>query len=121
MATKKIERIRLKRKTRVRVKIHGTQSRPRLSVFRSSRHIYAQAINDDLGQTVATASTTIEDIRQQQIGLKKVDQARQVGKRIAEMLLAQGIDKVIFDRGCYLYHGRIKALAEAARESGLKF
>jgi large subunit ribosomal protein L18 len=121
LTTKRIAKIRLKRRTRVRVKIHGSQSRPRLSVFRSAKHIYVQAIDDDLGRTLAAASTTIEDLRGQMGGLKKVEQAKEVGKRIAENLLAQGIEQAVFDRGCYIYHGRIKALADAARESGIKF
>lgn len=121
MASKKIEKIRAKRKRRVRGKISGTETRPRLSVFRSAKQIYVQAIADDLGKTLAEASTLSKEIRGNLEGLKKLDAAREVGKLISKRLQAMGIEKIIFDRSKYLYHGRVRALAEAARESGLKF
>jgi len=118
---KKIDRIRIKRKKRVRGKIAGTKLRPRLSVSRSSRHIYVQAIADELGRTLAEASTLSKEIRGTLGGIKKIDAAKAVGKLMAKRLLAKGITNAVFDRGRYLYHGRVKALAEAARESGLTF
>jgi large subunit ribosomal protein L18 len=117
----KIDRIRLKRKKRVRGKIVGTEARPRLSIFRSAKHIYVQAVADDLGRTLAEASTVSPEIKETLGGLKKVDAAKQVGKLVAQRLLKKGITEAVFDRGRFLYHGRVKALAEAARESGLKF
>lgn len=121
MASKKIEKIRAKRKKRVRGKISGTETRPRLSVFRSAKQIYVQAIADDLGKTLAEASTLSKEIKGTLEGLKKADVAKEVGKLVSKRLQAIGIEHVVFDRGKYLYHGRIKALAEAAREAGLKF
>lgn len=121
MATKKVERIREKRKLRVRSKIRGTQKRPRLSVFRSAKHIYVQAIADDAGQTIAAASTLSAELKGKLAGMKKTDVAREVGKLISQKLLAQGVTECVFDRGRYLYHGRVKALADGAREGGLKF
>jgi large subunit ribosomal protein L18 len=120
-STKKIDKIRVKRKKRVRGKIFGTESRPRLSVFRSSEHIYVQAVADDVGRTLAEASTMSKDLRGAAGRLKKIEAAREVGKEVAKRLLSRGVTEVVFDRGRFLYHGRIKALAEAARESGLKF
>ena len=121
MASKKIERKRIKRKKRVRGKIFGTEERPRLSAFRSSRHIYVQAIADDLGKTLAEASTLSKELNEKLKGLKKIEAAREVGRLVAENLLSKNISEVIFDRGMFLYHGRVKALAEAARGAGLKF
>lgn len=121
MVTKRLERIRAKRKKRVRGKIFGTEERPRLSVFRSAKQIYVQAIADDLGRTIAEASTLSKELKDSVIGLRKTDAAKYVGKLISEKLRALGVEKAVFDRGRYLYHGRVKALAEAARESGLKF
>ena len=121
MASKKIEKIRAKRKKRVRGKISGTETNPRLSVFRSAKQIYVQAIADDLGKTLAEASTLSKEIKGALESLKKADAAKEVGKLVSKRLQAIGIEHVVFDRGKYLYHGRIKALAEAARESGLKF
>jgi large subunit ribosomal protein L18 len=120
-STKKIDKIRMKRKKRVRGKIFGTESRPRLSVFRSSGHIYVQAIADDVGRTLAEASTMSKDLRGTVGSMKKIEAAKEVGKVMAKRLLSKGVTDVVFDRGKFLYHGRIKALAEAARESGLKF
>lgn len=121
MATKKIERIRVKRKKRVRSKISGTEKKPRLSVFRSAAHIYAQAIEDEQGRTLAEASTISKDLSGTLDGLKKVDAAKAVGKLLARRLLEMGVEEVIFDRGRFLYHGRVKAVADGAREAGLKF
>jgi large subunit ribosomal protein L18 len=121
LASKKTIKIREKRAKRVRGKIAGTQEKPRLSVFRSDRHIYAQAINDVQGTTLATASTLCKDLSQMIKGKKKVEIAREVGKLIATRLQTLGVDKIVFDRGRFLYHGRVKALADGARENGLKF
>jgi large subunit ribosomal protein L18 len=121
LASKKIEKIRAKRKRRVRGKIFGTETRPRLSVFRSAKQIYVQAVADDVGKTLVEASTISKDLKGTLDGLKKVDAAREVGKLVSKKLQAIGIEQIVFDRGRYLYHGRVKALAEAARESGLKF
>ena len=121
MASKKTLKIRKKREKRVRSKISGTQEKPRLSVFRSDRHIYAQAINDVQGTTLAVASALSKDLAQKIKGKKKVEIAGEVGRLIAARLQALGVDKVVFDRGRFLYHGRVKALADGARENGLKF
>ncbi|MDO8785929.1 MAG: 50S ribosomal protein L18 [Syntrophales bacterium] len=121
MASKKVEKGRAKRKLRVRGKIHGTVIRPRLSIFRSARHIYVQAIDDDLGETMAEASTLSKEISGTVGSMKKGDAAKEVGKLISRRLKAMGIERVVFDRGRYLYHGRVRALAEAARELGLNF
>ncbi len=119
MATKvDSKKARLHRHKRVRAKVSGTPERPRLNVFRSSNHIYAQLIDDTKGVTLAAAST-VEKAFDGYGGNK--DAARRVGKMIAERALEKGIDTVIFDRGGYLYHGRVKELAEGAREGGLKF
>jgi large subunit ribosomal protein L18 len=114
MTTKKQER-RIKIKYRVRKNVNGTAERPRLSVFRSNKQIYAQVINDVNGTTLAAASS---------IGLEtmpKIEQAQKVGALLAEKAKAAGVDTVVFDRNGYLYHGRVKALADAAREGGLNF
>lgn len=121
MVSKKVIRNRIKRKKRVRGKIFGTQKKPRLSVFRSSKHIYAQAIDDDLGVTLAEASTLSKELKEKLAGLKKIDAAREVGKLLTERLLSNDVKEAVFDRGMFLYHGRVKALAEAAKEAGLKF
>ncbi|MCX7981572.1 MAG: 50S ribosomal protein L18 [Syntrophales bacterium] len=121
MATKKVERIREKRKLRVRSKIRGTEVRPRLSVFRSAKHIYVQAIADDIGRTIASASSLSAELRGHTAGMKKTEVAREVGKLISQKLLAVGVTECVFDRGRFLYHGRVKALADGAREGGLKF
>jgi large subunit ribosomal protein L18 len=112
---------RERRKLRIRRKISGTSERPRMSVFRSARHIYAQVVDDVAGETVAHASTLSRDVRGDLSESDKLDAAKKVGKSIARLLLAKGIDKVVFDRSGYLYHGRIRALADAAREAGIKF
>lgn len=112
---------RKRRHRRVRVKIAGTPERPRLNVFRSLKHIYAQVIDDTVGITLISASTIDGEVVKEINGKTKIEQAAVVGKVIAGRAQAAGIDQVIFDRGGYLYHGRVKALAEAAREAGLKF
>ena len=109
---------RLKRHKRVRAKISGTAACPRLNVFRSSKNIYAQIINDEQGVTLAAASSVEKDFGETK-GNK--DEARKVGALIAERAKAKGIETVVFDRGGYIYHGRVKELAEGAREGGLKF
>ena len=114
-------RARIRRHLHVRRTVEGTPARPRLNVFRSLNHIYAQVIDDSVGQTLASASTIDTEIRDQLVELPKTEQARVVGKLVAERAIAKGIDKVVFDRGGYKYHGRVKALAEAAREAGLDF
>ena len=108
---------RLKRRRRVRAKVHGTAERPRISVFRSNRGIVAQLIDDDAGRTLAAVNWTEADLR----GLKPMEQATRVGGLLAERAKAAGIDTAVFDRGGYRYHGRVKALAEGAREGGLTF
>src|SRR5271165_5441793 len=112
---------RERRKLRIRRKISGTQAKPRLSVFRSAKHIYAQVVDDSAGTTVAHASTLSRGVRGEVGESSKLEAAKTVGKTIAQLLLAKGIDKVVFDRSGYLYHGRVRALADAAREAGLKF
>jgi len=112
---------RRRRHQRIRTKLHGTTQRPRLNVFRSLRHIYAQIIDDEQGHTLVAASTLEPAIHDAVQGRAKADQARVVGKMLAERARQQGITEVVFDRGGYQYHGRVKALAEAAREGGLTF
>jgi large subunit ribosomal protein L18 len=112
---------RLKRHQRVRKHVVGVPGRPRLNVFRSLRHIYAQVIDDGRGHTLFSASTIDPEVQPQLEGLAKVEQARVVGRVLAERALSQGIKHVVFDRGGYKYHGRVKALADAAREGGLDF
>src|ERR1700722_7383680 len=112
---------RERRKLRIRQKISGTSEQPRLSVFRSSKHIYAQVVDDVSGSTLAHASTLSRDVRGEVTEATKSDAAKKGGQAIAKLLLAKGISKVVFDRNGYLYHGRIRALADAAREAGLKF
>ena len=109
--------MRARRAVRVRSKVRGTAERPRLSVFRSNRAIWAQIIDDSKGHTVASAAS----INVTEKGLSKKDQATKVGKLLAEKAKAAGVAKVVFDRGPYLYHGRVKALADGAREGGLDF
>ena len=114
------ETARLKRKRRIKKKIGGG-GRLRLSVFRSSKHIYAQIIDDGKGQTVAAASTLSGELKDQLSGVKKVEAAKAVGKLLAAKATAQGIQQVIFDRNGFLYHGRVKAVADSCRENGLDF
>ena len=110
---------RAKRHRRVRATVVGTSARPRLNVFRSLKHIYAQVIDDSTGHTLAAAGTLDKDLRGQD-GTKTVD-AQAVGRLVAQRAIDAGIKQVVFDRGGYQYHGRVKALAEAAREAGLDF
>lgn len=121
MATKRIEKIRAKRKKRVRGKVLGTEERPRISVFRSAVHIYAQAIADDAGRTLAEASTLSKELGTSLAGLKKVEAAKAVGMLLAKRLKEAGIQNCVFDRGRFLYHGRVRAVADGAREAGLNF
>lgn len=114
MTTKKIER-RIKIKYRIRKKIFGTPERPRLSVFRSNKQIYAQVINDEIGKTLVSASSLGME------AMPKVQQAEKVGELIAQKALEAGVTAVVFDRNGYLYHGRVKQLADAARKGGLNF
>jgi len=113
--------IRQRIRHRIRKSVSGTAQRPRLAVFRSGKHIYAQAIDDAAGRTLAAASTRDADVRGRVKGTGNIDGAKAVGTAIAERLKAGGVETVVFDRGGFLYHGRVKALAEAAREAGLKF
>ena len=113
---------RLKRKKRVRNKIKGTPERPRLTVFKTARHLYAQIIDDTAGRTLAAASTASRDLKSKTAGVSgNIKGAVLVGESIAKKGTAVGIKKVVFDRNGFLYHGRVKALADAARESGLEF
>jgi len=111
---------RIRRHARVRAKVKGTVTRPRLCVFRSLNHIYAQVIDDTIGHTVVAASTLDQEIKSELDGKAKTDKSGLVGTLIAKRALAKGIDQVAFDRGGFKYHGRVKALAEAARKEGLK-
>ncbi len=123
MSDKALEKrqARVRRHQRVRKQVVGTEARPRLNVFRSLDNIYAQIIDDSRGFTLLSASTLDKELRGQCEGLKKSDAARLVGKVLAERALAKGVTQVVFDRGGYQYHGRVKALADAAREAGLDF
>lgn len=121
MLRKEKELARKQRKKRVRDRVRGTQERPRLSVFKSSRHIYVQVIDDTRGHTLATASTLGLAFPQEEKGQGKVGLAKRVGWQIAEKALALKVAKVVFDRNGFLYHGRVKALADGAREKGLDF
>ena len=111
--------VRRKRHARVRTKLSGTEARPRLNVFRSNKHIYAQLIDDVNGVTLASASTLDKDINLD--SSSNLDAAVKIGELVAKRAVEKGVSTVIFDRGGYLYHGRIKALADAARENGLEF
>ncbi len=115
------EAARLKRKHRIRKKLGGDGARPRLSVFRSDKHIYAQIIDDVQGQTLAAASTLSSEIKEKLAGLKKADAAKEVGRVLAARAKEKGIAKVVFDRNGFLYHGRVKAVADSCREHGLEF
>jgi large subunit ribosomal protein L18 len=106
---------RLRRRRRVRAKVTGSAERPRISVFRSNRGIFAQLIDDDSGRTLASVNWTESDLR----GLKPMEQANKAGQLLAERAKAAGVERAVFDRGGYQYHGRVKALAEGARDGGL--
>jgi large subunit ribosomal protein L18 len=108
---------RLKRRRRVRAKVRGTAERPRIAVFRSNRGIFAQLIDDDAGRTLAAVNWTEPELR----SLKRMEQANKAGAVLAERAKAAGVETAVFDRGGYQYHGRVKALAEGAREAGLTF
>ncbi|OGS18906.1 MAG: 50S ribosomal protein L18 [Elusimicrobia bacterium RIFOXYA2_FULL_40_6] len=108
-------------KQKIRNKISGTLDCPRVTVFRSLKHIYAQAVDDDGGKTLATASTTSQELKGKLEKVKKMDQAKKVGELLAKKLIEKNINKIVFDRSGRKYHGRIKALAESARTAGLKF
>jgi len=112
---------RIRRHQRVRKKVSGTAERPRMSVFRSVAEIYVQLIDDDNGSTLASASTIDNELREKLAGMKKAEQARLVGQTVAKRAMDKGISSVVFDRGGFRYIGRVKALADGAREAGLKF
>ena len=114
-------RKRMKRKGAIRKRIHGTSERPRLSVFRSARYVYAQAIDDTTGRVLAAASDTETQIEQAVNGKPKKERAREVGKAIGAKLKAAGVTAVVFDRNGFIFHGRIKEVADGAREAGLEF
>lgn len=112
---------RERRRAHVRRKVVGTPERPRLNVFRSLTHMYAQIIDDSVGHTLVAASTVDGELQELLAGKAKTEQAKLVGKKLAERALQKGVTQVVFDRAGYKYHGRVKALAEAAREAGLEF
>ncbi len=114
-------KVRIRKHVRVRKKIAGTSERPRLNVYRSLSHMYAQVIDDAAGNTLVSASTLDHAIKEKISNGGNKDAAREVGKLVAERALAAGIKEVVFDRGGYIYHGRVKELADAAREAGLSF
>lgn len=120
MALTKLER-RTRIRMRIRKKIQGTAEKPRIAVFRSNRQIYVQVIDDLKGVTLVAASSKEKEVAEKSAGIKKTEQARLVGKALAVKCKEKGIEAVTFDRGGYKYHGRVKSLADAARESGLKF
>ena len=115
------EKKRLRRALSVRKKVSGTKERPRMTVFKSARHIYVSLIDDDSGNTICTVSSLTKDVKGDLTGKKKADQAEQIGKRMAEVAKSKGIEAVIFDRNGWPYHGRVAALAKGAREGGLQF
>jgi large subunit ribosomal protein L18 len=114
-------RTRLRRKASIRKRISGTSERPRLSVFRSARHIYVQAIDDSTGKVLATASDVESAVKPDVEGKHKKERARVIGQSIGKKLIALQIAKVVFDRNGYIYHGRVKEVADGAREAGLQF
>jgi large subunit ribosomal protein L18 len=115
------ETARLKRKKRIRRKIEGSELRPRLTVFRSDKHIYAQIINDETGATLVSASTLSPEFKEMEAVKGKISAAKRVGELVAGKAIEKGIAKVVFDRNGFIYHGRVKALADAARQKGLDF
>ena len=121
MPTRTPRELRIRRHARLRKRVKGNVERPRLSVFRSNIHIYAQVIDDANGRTLAAASSKDRGLAGSLDGKTKTERAQAVGKLLAERAKAAGIDKVVFDRGGYKYHGRVQALADAAREGGLTF
>ena len=121
MANKSRAVARTRRHARVRKNLAGTAERPRLNVFRSLTGIYAQVIDDQSGHTLVSASTVEKEMREKVKGMKKSEQAKLIGQTVAERAKSKGIESVVFDRGGYPYHGRVRALAEASRASGLDF
>ena len=121
MAEKSRSEARIRRHGRVRKIVQGTAERPRLSVFRSLSEIYAQIIDDHIGNTLASASTIDDELRGKMKGLKKSEQAKMVGTAVAKRAISKGVKAVVFDRGGFKYSGRVKALADGAREGGLEF
>ena len=121
MSVKSRAEQRERRHRRVRAQVAGTPARPRLNVFRSLLHIYAQVIDDSTGATLVSASTVDAELKAQMAGKKKAEQAKLVGMAVAQRAKARGLTQVVFDRGGYKYHGRVKALADGAREGGLEF
>ena len=119
--TNKRQEARKKRKRSIRKRMSGTPERPRLSVFRSARHIYAQIIDDISGKTLVAANSLEKDVKPQQSPTGNVATAQIIGKLVGARAVEKGIQKVVFDRNGFLYHGRVKAVSEAAREAGLKF
>jgi large subunit ribosomal protein L18 len=117
MSTTTKEARRLKRRHRVRAKVRGTGARPRVSVFRSNRGVFAQLVDDDSGRTVASVSWTEPELRT----LAPLEQAKRAGELLAQRAREAGVERAVFDRGGYLYHGRVQALADGAREGGLQF
>jgi large subunit ribosomal protein L18 len=117
MTVKSAPQRRLKRRRRVRAKVRGSAERPRISVFRSNRGIFAQLIDDDAGRTIAAVNWIEPELR----ALRRMEQARQVGRLLADRARAAGVESAVFDRGGYKYHGRVEALADGAREGGLAF
>lgn len=114
-------RKRLRRKAHIRMRVHGTAERPRLSVFRSTRYVYAQAVDDTTGRVLAAASELEEKLKGQVAGKPKKERAREVGKAIGEKLKALNVNAVVFDRNGFIFHGRVKEVADGAREAGLEF
>ena len=110
-----------RRRNRIRKKVDGSSERPRLSVFRSAAHIYAQVIDDSKGITITASSTLDKDVREGMKSLGNIEAAKKVGASVAKKAMEKGVKDVVFDRGGYIFHGRIKALADAAREAGLNF
>lgn len=121
VASKGKNTARLRRKMSIRKRLRGASERPRLSVFRSARHIYAQVIDDSKGQTLAAASTLTKELRERLEGKDKTEQAKIVGLEIARLCLSNNIEQVAFDRNGFIYHGRVAAVADGAREGGLQF
>jgi len=118
---KTVRHARLRRHTRVRKRVSGTMERPRLTISRSMRNIYAQVVDDSVGKTVCAASSLSKEVDREKLSGSKIELSKEVGKLVAEKALKKGIKKVVFDKGGYKYHGRVKALADAAREAGLEF
>ena len=120
VATPKLRK-RLRRKVSIRLRISGTAERPRLSVFRSTRYVYAQAVDDTTGRVIASASELEQKLKEAVAGKPKKERARLIGKVIGEKLVGAGVKSVVFDRNGFIYHGRVKEIADGAREAGLQF